>query len=39
MKSLHDCVVQITLVFIVLYGVQAIVLLYLILDNLEKYNG
>lgn len=30
MKSLHDCVVQITLVFIVLY---------LILDNLEKYNG
>lgn len=39
MRSLHDCVVQITLVFIVLYGVQALVLLYLILDNLEKYNG
>ena len=39
MKSLHDCVVQITLVFIVLYGAQALVLLYLILDNLEKYNG
>lgn len=39
MKSLHDCVVQITLVFIVLYGAQALVLLYLILDNLEIYNG
>ena len=39
MKSLHDCVVQITLVFIVLYGVQVLVLLYLILDNLETYNG
>lgn len=39
MKSLHDCVVQITSVFIVLYGVQALVLLYLILDNLETYNG
>lgn len=39
MKSLHDCVVQITLVFIVLYGAQALVLLYLILDNLETYNG
>lgn len=39
MKSLHDFVVQITLVFIALYGVQALVLLYLILDNLEKYNG
>lgn len=39
MKSLHDCVVQITLVFIVLHGVQALVLLYLILDNLETYNG
>ena len=39
MKSLHDCVVQIALVFIVLYGVQALVLLYLILDNLERYNG
>lgn len=39
MRSLHDCVVQITLVFIVLYGVQALVLLYLILDNLETYNG
>lgn len=39
MRSLHDCVVQITLVFIVLYGAQALVLLYLILDNLETYNG
>lgn len=39
MKSLYDFVVQITLVFIVLYGVRALVLLYLILDNLEKYNG
>lgn len=39
MRSLHDCVVQITLVFIVLYGVQALVLLCLILDNLETYNG
>lgn len=39
MRSLHDCVVQITLAFIVLYGVQALVLLYLILDNLETYNG
>lgn len=39
MKSLHDCVVQITLAFTVLYGVQALVLLYLILDNLETYNG
>lgn len=39
MRSLHDCVVQITLVFIMLYGVQALVLLYLILDNLETYNG
>lgn len=39
MKSLRDFVVQITLVFIVLHGVQALVLLYLILDNLEKYNG
>ena len=39
MKSLRDFVVQITLVFIVLYGVRALVLLYLILDNLETYNG
>ena len=39
MRSLHEYVVQITLVFIVLYGVQALVLLYLILDNLETYNG
>lgn len=39
MKSLHDCVVQITLVFTVLHGAQALVLLYLILDNLETYNG
>lgn len=39
MRSLCDFVVQITLVFIVLYGVQALVLLYLILDNLETYNG
>lgn len=39
MRSLHDCVVQITLVFIVLYGVQALVLLYLILENMETYNG
>ena len=39
MESLHNCVVQITLAFIVLYGVQALVLLYLILDNLETYNG
>lgn len=39
MKSLHDCAMQITLAFIVLYGVQALVLLYLILDNLETYNG
>lgn len=39
MRSLHDCVVQTTLVFIVLYGVQALALLYLILDNLETYNG
>ena len=39
MKSLYEYVVQLTLVFIVLYGVQALVLLYLILDNLETYNG
>lgn len=39
MKSLYEFVVQLTLAFIVLYGVQALVLLYLILDNLEKYNG
>lgn len=39
MKSLCEYVVQLTLAFIVLYGVQALVLLYLILDNLEKYNG
>lgn len=39
MRSLYDCVVQITLAFIALYGVQALVLLYLILENTEKYNG
>lgn len=39
MRSLYDCVVQITLAFIALYAVQALVLLYLILDNMERYNG
>lgn len=39
MISLYECVVQITLAFIVLYGVQALVLLYLILENMETYNG
>lgn len=39
MRSLYDCVVQTTLAFIALYGVQALVLLYLILENMEKYNG
>lgn len=39
MKSLYEYVVQLTSAFIVLYGVQALVLLYLILDNLETYNG
>lgn len=39
MKSLHEYVVQLTLAFTVLYGAQALVLLYLIIENMEKYNG
>ncbi len=39
MISLYECVKQITLAFIVLYGVQALVLLCLILENMETYNG
>ncbi len=39
MKSLYEFVVQLTLAFVVLYGVQALVLLYLIIENVEKYNG
>lgn len=39
MKSLYEYVKQLTLAFTVLYGVQALVLLYLILENMETYNG
>lgn len=39
MRSLYECVVQITLAFIVLYGVQALVLLYMIIKNMEICNG
>lgn len=39
MKSLYECVVQITLAFIALYGAWVLGLLYTTLDNLERYNG
>lgn len=39
MKSLYEYVKQLTLALLVLYGVQALVLLYLILENMETYNG